>query len=482
MFRWSQDLAVTTDAEGRFRLTGIGRERVVSLWIEGPTIATAFADIHARTRPGPTYRLAQQRDKPEFGTLVFHGATFDYVAAPTRPIEGTSATRTPAEPLAGISIRSERFAGNVISGRDHVRTTTGADGRYRLVGDAAGERQPDHGQPRPGAALPRGRRRGPRRSGPRAGHGRLRAQARRGDPREGHRQGDGSARAGHRRILRLRRQPPPSRGAAGSTGEKSGPVPTARSTWSACPAAAWSQRGPRRTIISSATVPTRSPEPTSKAGSGPIPTSATRNASTPSSPSIPPRTPAHSHCDLALDPGMTLSGTVVGPDGRPLAGCTAIDLCPHTMSFNIVKLASDAFTARALDPKQPRPLVFRHDEKKLAAVLVARGDEKGPLTVHLQPAGTVTGRLLDPDGQPRRGVRISVGYAKGQFGPRYYSPLQDPRPDDDGRFRIEGLIPGVAYDLGARNGNTSFGTFATGLKLQPGETRDLGDVKAAQAP
>ena len=79
LFRWSKDLTVTTGADGRFRLTGIGRERVVSLWIEGPTIATAFADIHARTRPGPTYRLAVQRDKPEFGTLVFHGATFDHV-------------------------------------------------------------------------------------------------------------------------------------------------------------------------------------------------------------------------------------------------------------------------------------------------------------------------------------------------------------------------------------------------------------------
>ena len=50
--------------------------------------------------------------------------------------------------------------------------------------------------------------------------------------------------------------------------------------------------------------------------------------------------------------------------------------------------------------------------------MIARGDEHGPLTVRLQPAGTVTGRLLDDDGQPRRGVRISVGYAKGQFGPR----------------------------------------------------------------
>ena len=61
LFRWRSNLAVTTGTDGRFRLTGIGRERVVSLWIEGPTIVTSFADIHARTRPGPTYRLAGQQ-------------------------------------------------------------------------------------------------------------------------------------------------------------------------------------------------------------------------------------------------------------------------------------------------------------------------------------------------------------------------------------------------------------------------------------
>jgi hypothetical protein len=147
------------------------------------------------------------------------------------------------------------------------------------------------------------------------------------------------------------------------------------------------------------------------------------------------------------------------------------------MSFNIVKLPSATFTARALEPKRPRPLVFRHDEKKLAAVVVARGDERGPLTVRLQPAGTVTGRLLDDDGQPRRGVRINDRYADGQFGPGYYFPFLNSSLGDDGRFRIEGLIPGVAYNLGARSDLSFFGDFATGLKLEPGETRGLGDVR-----
>ena len=114
-------------------------------------------------------------------------------------------------------------------------------------------------------------------------------------------------------------------------------------------------------------------------------------------------------CDLVLDPGKRRPGTVEGPDGKPLAGCIAINLCPGTMSPNMVKLTSGAFTAVALDPKQPRPLFFRHDEKKLAAVVMAKGDESGPLTVRLQPAGTVTGRLIDEDDRPRSGgVRINV--------------------------------------------------------------------------
>ena len=134
-----------------------------------------------------------------------------------------------------------------------------------------------------------------------------------------------------------------------------------------------------------------------------------------------------------------------------------------------------------LDPKRPRPLVFRHDEKKLAAVVIARGDEGGPLTVRLQPAATITGRLRDDDGTPRRGVRINVNYAKGQFGPGYYFPFLNASLAGDGRFRIDGLIPGVAYDLGVRTDNALLGDFADRRQARPGETRDLGDVKVKTA-
>ena len=159
-----QGFAVTTGADGRFRLTGIGRERVVSLWIEGPTIATEFGDVYARTRPGPTYRLAVQTGQ----------ARLRHARLPRRDVRsrrGTDAAdrrhgpRQGHRPTARGDLDPERALRRQCDQRPGPRAD---DHRRRRPvppgGDAGGERQPDHGQPRPGAALPRGRRRCPRRS------------------------------------------------------------------------------------------------------------------------------------------------------------------------------------------------------------------------------------------------------------------------------------------------------------------------------
>ena len=479
LFRWGKDLAVKTDAEGRFRLAGIGRERVVSLWIEGPTIATAFADIHARTRPGPTHRLSVQRDRPDFGTLFYHGSTFDYTAAPTLPIEGTVRDRDTGEPVAGISIRSERFAGNIISGRDHVRTTSGPDGRYRLVGMPTGSGNRITANPGParpylgaGSDVPGG-------SGPAPAtvdfalkHGvAIRGKVVNKTTGKPVPAGveylallDNPHRSEVSQLHRgqVRTQPDGSFEIVGLPGRGLVTV-----------------RGERDDYLVG--------QGADQAGK------ADQNGWIPADPhpcqpefihavvAIEPAEDARSfRCDLAVDPGIERQGTVVGPDGQPVSGCRALNLRPGTMSPNIVRLASPAFTAGALDPKHARPLFFRHDEKKLVAVVMVSGDQAGPLTVRLQSSAAVTGRLLDDDGQPRHGVSINERFTQGRLGPGYHFPMLKPSLGDDGTFRIEGLIPGVAYNLGARLGITFFGDFATGLTLRPGETRDLGIVNCKQ--
>jgi hypothetical protein len=183
--------------------------------------------------------------------------------------------------------------------------------------------------------------------------------------------------------------------------------------------------------------------------------------------------------DVALDPGRTLRGSVLGPDGRPLAGVNVVGLNPTTMSPTDVRLPTADFDAIGLDPAHPRPLFFRHEDKKLAAVAVLRGDEPGPPVVRLEPSASVSGRLVDTDGNPRTGFTVNCNLDPKPFGAWFLSAWYlRPTVDDRGRFRVENMAPGVAYDLDAREGNRLTGAIARGLTLRPGESRDLGEVRA----
>ena len=123
---------------------------------------------------------------------------------------------------------------------------------------------------------------------------------------------------------------------------------------------------------------------------------------------------------------------------------------------------------REPDAGRSRILGFRDDAKRLVGELVLRGDETRPQTVTLQPWGVLTGRVVDAEGQPAAEGDILL------IGDR---PATDLKVGRDGRFRIEGLVPGKPYDLRLmdRRG-IQRGFLARGVKLGPGETRDLGDV------
>jgi RNA polymerase sigma factor (sigma-70 family) len=124
---------VTTDAEGRFRLTGIGRNRLVIASVEGPTIASQYLRI--LTRPGETIQVLKTLRQPEYGqprlVRTYYGAVFRHVAEPTKPIVGVVRDKDTQKPLVGVTIQGYNM--------DIVRTTTDIQGRYRLVGMPKGE-------------------------------------------------------------------------------------------------------------------------------------------------------------------------------------------------------------------------------------------------------------------------------------------------------------------------------------------------------
>jgi hypothetical protein len=93
--------------------------------------------------------------------------------------------------------------------------------------------------------------------------------------------------------------------------------------------------------------------------------------------------------DLLVQSARTLQGTVVGPDGEPLPGAKVIGLTalPEAESLN-----SASFWVTGLNPQRPRDLFFHHRDKALGKLLTIHGNEPEPLTVQLEPCGTVSGR------------------------------------------------------------------------------------------
>src|SRR5206468_7104468 len=115
---------VKTDAQGRFTFAGVGRERLLQVRVNGPTIATAEIDV--ATRDMPAVRVQYDPKNPKFGQVSYHGATFDFAADPTQPFEGTVTAKDTGAPIPGAVVRCDFPY--------RIEATADERGRYRLVG------------------------------------------------------------------------------------------------------------------------------------------------------------------------------------------------------------------------------------------------------------------------------------------------------------------------------------------------------------
>src|SRR5262249_25558949 len=101
-------ITVTTDLEGRFKLAGIGRNRLVHAQLEGPSIVTQILNI--RTQTGKSIEVIQHAGHREYGerdiVTTYYGASFRHAAAPAKPIVGVVRDKVTKKPLAGATVRS----------------------------------------------------------------------------------------------------------------------------------------------------------------------------------------------------------------------------------------------------------------------------------------------------------------------------------------------------------------------------------------
>jgi hypothetical protein len=176
--------------------------------------------------------------------------------------------------------------------------------------------------------------------------------------------------------------------------------------------------------------------------------------------------------DLQMDPGRSVRISTVDPQGQPIAGVkingAASDGYAQTTSEPTFEVAN-------LSPGEVRTITFHHEARKLGCVMRLKADEAGPqpISVRLQPVGTLKGRLLHPDGAPATGSVVEIWVLpSGDFSKR----LPTATTDVQGRFECT-LLPGAAYDLVAQGARIdTIAEVARDVSIERGQVKDLGDV------
>ena len=180
--------------------------------------------------------------------------------------------------------------------------------------------------------------------------------------------------------------------------------------------------------------------------------------------------------DLQLVPARTVTGTIIDPDGKPVVEAVAMGLDANVPWGDGVLLSAD-FTVKNINPQLPRRVYFFQVDRRLAGSVLIRGDEAGPLSVRLQPWGVVTGRIVNDRGRPQSGLVLTGSMPNRSEIDSGILPRRA-IVASDGRFRFEGFVPGLWYSASVlEDGGYGYRRAFRGVRVGPGETKDLGDIK-----
>jgi hypothetical protein len=112
-------------------------------------------------------------------------------------------------------------------------------------------------------------------------------------------------------------------------------------------------------------------------------------------------------------------------------------------------------------------MVFLHEGKKLVGRITVHSTDRDSV-VKMVPWATITGRVLTPEGKPAARAEVSFQLidriADGMVRQKLYrdKPRSALRTDGEGRFRLEGMFPGLELQVFARTPGLSFSRSSPG--------------------
>jgi RNA polymerase sigma factor (sigma-70 family) len=465
----------TTDAQGRFRLTGIGRNRLVRAQIDGPTVASQ--QLHILTRPGKAIEVTEYQGRPGLEprrATIYYGANFKFAALPTTPIVGLVRDKDTKKPLAGVTVESYKLANNPYHGADIVQTTTDARGRYRLTGMPRGKGNkirllPPRDLPYVSihTEVP---------DNPGLGTVTVDVELKRGVWIEGKitDKVTGKPLRGLVQYFSLASNPHlgdyPGFGAThqrGCAGKEDGSYRVA------------GLPGPGLVVVYRKANYLEAPDREDEYGAterylltAPHVLFFLTNYSALARVS-PAKGAEKVVRDVALEPGWAFKATVLGPDGKPLAGARVFGL-PGMRWAQSPRMETAELMVHGFNPHRPRAVFFQHPEKRLVGIAAPPKKNGDPVTVRMGPGAEVTGRLVDADGKPRPRIELKMWFRTKKGRELSHVP-EGIKTDGEGRFRIPAVVPG--YELGLTDGQGE----ASFSPLRSGEMKHLGDVKIGPA-
>ena len=472
-----QPETTVTDKDGRFTLTGLGRERLVELRVDAPTIAST--EVSVFTRAEPAVHTPEDPGDRMFGMRTYFGSAFDLAAEPTLPFEGVVTDRETGKPVAGVTVRARsKWWG--------IYTVTDKDGRYRLTGLPPGPHEliacpaPDQPYHRMMAA---GGRTATVKTVP------LDFALTRGRWLTG-------------KLINARTKKPEA-GApvwyfpfADEPAYES--VPGSRA-WSPEPTTYTAADGTFRVVafacrgavlanafggnaISAEQRPLQgdvaSLENRQKMNATTLSTSpaaALFSYHAALIVNVDPKKPID--YTMTVDPGVTVTMKLVGPDGKPVTGAFAGGLSTWTLWSDEQNSAELKVTE--YNPDRPRAMVALHPGRGLGKVVRPKAGDLGPWEVKLELTGTAAGRLVTGDGTPIPDAPLQVSYLLPGHDAWTPSGAHDKvTTDAEGKFRLTNLVPGLPYTVRhSRETGVSRVRHYLNLELKVGEEKSLGDVK-----
>lgn len=501
---------VTTDADGHFTLTGLGRERLARVFVTGPGIEAS--EFYVRSRSGDTIKLSDSERGEDSFLKSYYPAEFTHVSGPSQPVTGVVTDLKTGRPLAGFFVRAERTTASRIGGRSgYIRATTDEQGRFTLNGFPLGTGNEFVVLPPKGSQyLPAGLsfettlsseplvKDVPLTEGILV-RGKV-SNAKTGKPVMGYAEyfvfTDNPALEQTKNFRVVDQRNIYTTDAEGRFEIPALPGPGIVTFW-ANDLQNYVRGQGRESITgkhASGVTYLFSTWPYHVMGDNY--SSLTQIDPTPDAKSV--------DVNISLTPTQTFTGRVVAADGR---APTEYFLHGERSPASWYEGRGNSFTVIGYIPEYGRRLMAFEPSTDLIGRLDVTGEPPADAVITLGPATRFVGRLVDENGAPLPETRIEAGWRsandpnaammndrrwRGGFDPERgeFVPLKGRSvlTDENGRFELRGIMPGLKYSARATGvrkvGNESYPT-SLGIVLDdvlalPGPVNDLGDVKLQQ--